>query len=90
MGTNEEDAPVDPRIDALAELPVEGPGSRADARILASAHSALRRQKTLRDRPWLGRASRAWDRFVEPALVVGVSATYLAWAVLAVRSVLGP
>lgn len=84
------DDPNDELIERLGDLPGGDVSERARERIRRDAKRTLRRESSLAGRPVVRRIRRAYDRAIEPALLVALSFGYVAWAVLEVQSILHP
>ena len=82
--------PNDELIERLSDLRGADVSERARERIRREAKRAFRREASLAGRPVLRRLRRAYDRAIEPALLVALSFGYVAWAVMEVQSILHP
>jgi hypothetical protein len=76
----------DPLLRQLRALPERRPDDLASTRIHRRARALFARATRADDR-WLARFDRFYAR-LEPALAVGISVFYLAWAVKLVSDVL--
>jgi hypothetical protein len=67
--------------DRLAALPAHDVSPRDAEQIRRRALAALAGERRFTARPWLSRARRAWNAFIEPAFAAGAVAVYLMWLV---------
>lgn len=65
----------------FAELPAHDLDPDSAERQRRRVLAVLARQRRLAERPAWGALVNAWDRAIEPVLVVGVCVVYLGWAV---------
>jgi hypothetical protein len=77
---------ADEVVDQLARLPAYDLDPWRAENIRRRAHVELARGRWLSEHPRLGALVRLHRRLVEPALVVGISASYLVWAAIQVAA----